>query len=432
MSNIWINVSDLIVHVKRAKGMRVRGIPRVILNYAYYGCKNHNFRACIYCNSTSMWYEIDSQVIYDIYNQTNIDKTLSFIKQCYVTHCKHTLCNIVHKYKSKFDSLAFHALRHILTFRWLNVGLNPHLKLISFNGGDVLFNSGLSHHNVAIFDTIERNKRDLGIKLYSLVHDIIPISNNGEYHAFIYCEQFARYINRVINASDKIFTVSDFTKNEVMKYFKLSTDNIHTVPLGNNIIANGLVGTDVLLSNNLERKKYIMMVSTIEVRKNHIGLVKAWRNIVKNNKNNGCKLVIVGAIGWQISEFLQYIKQNAADLDGNFVILNRIQDRDLSSLYKNCLFTVFPSFMEGYGLPIVESFMNGKLCITSNVSSMPEVGGEYADYVNPRDISTIEEKISFYINNPEALAAKEEKIKSAKFSSWEEATSVLADFINEK
>jgi glycosyltransferase involved in cell wall biosynthesis len=99
--------------------------------------------------------------------------------------------------------------------------------------------------------------------------------------------------------------------------------------------------------------------------------------------------------------------------------MTEVSDDKLTELYENCLFTLYPSFEEGWGLPVEESMVYGKLCITSNRSSMPEVGKKYADYVEPDDINSIVNAIIQALD-PDYRKNREKLIQETfKPNSWE-------------
>ena len=107
------------------------------------------------------------------------------------------------------------------------------------------------------------------------------------------------------------------------------------------------------------------------------------------------------------------------EISKKITLLQGLSDNELAWLYKNCKFTVFPSFYEGWGLPIAEALSYGKCCISSNTSSMPEVGGELVEYVSPYDVAGMMAAIQ-HLNEDDAYRRRlESKIKSQyKPRSW--------------
>jgi glycosyltransferase involved in cell wall biosynthesis len=99
----------------------------------------------------------------------------------------------------------------------------------------------------------------------------------------------------------------------------------------------------------------------------------------------------------------------------------------LNTLYRNCLFTVFPSTIEGYGLPAAESMAYGKFCLASNATSIPEAAGIFADYFDPLDEAQMQAKIAHYIGDEQALREREALIKTATIKTWAEASAELVE-----
>jgi len=114
-------------------------------------------------------------------------------------------------------------------------------------------------------------------------------------------------------------------------------------------------------------------------------MYQAWRKLVKVlGPDRAPDLVFAGKQGWHGENVLYMVKHDPLVKD-KIIVKAGVGDRELDWLYKNCLFTLYPSLYEGWGLPVEESFIYGKMCVTTNVSSLPEVGGEFAEYVEPED-----------------------------------------------
>lgn len=155
---------------------------------------------------------------------------------------------------------------------------------------------------------------------------------------------------------------------------------------------------------------FVLCVCTIEARKNHVYLFLIWQRMIEDGIDVP-DLVFVGRPGWRVSELLDQIEASRF-LDGRLHILNGLTDEELSGLYDRCLFTAFPSFVEGWGLPVGESLAHGKVCVASSTSSIPEVGGEHVIYVDPFDITSGYAAISKLICHPEELGRLEERIRT--------------------
>ena len=109
-------------------------------------------------------------------------------------------------------------------------------------------------------------------------------------------------------------------------------------------------------------------------------------------------------------------------LDGKLVWLGQtdgVKEATLHGLYRACLFTMFPSLYEGWGLPVSESLAHGKLCIASNASSLPEAGGDLADYHAPEDVDRCLALVERAIFDPAYRTAREERIRREyEMPSW--------------
>ena len=129
-------------------------------------------------------------------------------------------------------------------------------------------------------------------------------------------------------------------------------------------------------------EEYVLCVATIEVRKNHMYQVRIWEQLIAELGDEVPKLVWVGKWGWQVEELRHHLDERGCVGDWLF-IFNDVSDDELEFLYSHCLFTIYTSFAEGFGLPIGESLAYKKPCIASNTTSMPEVGGRFVRYVEP-------------------------------------------------
>ncbi|MGD0025830.1 MAG: glycosyltransferase, partial [Xanthobacteraceae bacterium] len=122
-------------------------------------------------------------------------------------------------------------------------------------------------------------------------------------------------------------------------------------------------------------------------------------------------LIFAGQIGWLVDDLLADL--TASDyLDGKIVLMPGLSDAELRQAYRCCLFTVFPSLSEGWGLPIAESLMHGKFCVASNRTSIPEVGGSLIDYFDPSNDDDALAKIERLLLDPGYLTAREARLRA--------------------
>ena len=172
--------------------------------------------------------------------------------------------------------------------------------------------------------------------------------------------------------------------------------------------------------------RYVLYVSTIELRKNHRLLVRVWQRLLERHGTNLVpNLVFAGKIGWLVDDLLNDLE--ASDyLNGKIILLRSLSDAELQQAYRSCLFTVFPSLSEGWGLPIVESLAHGKFCVASNHTSIPEAGGSLIDYFDPLNEDDALAKIERPLIDPGYLAAREAQLRAEyRVRTWGECVHAL-------
>jgi glycosyltransferase involved in cell wall biosynthesis len=224
-----------------------------------------------------------------------------------------------------------------------------------------------------------------------MVHDLFPIELPD------YCEEGSvqRFESSFLEGMrywDFVLTNSSFTAESCLNHLRsrgLTTIPVVGVPLAHSFRRAGHDGAGRLppsYEGRLERP-FVLSVGTVEPRKNHISLIDAWSRLHATRPDLPT-LLIVGRRGWKSEATMARLE--ATGLLGDKILwVENISDSELEALYGACLFTVFPSLAEGWGLPIGESLIHGKVCVTSNRTAMPEVGGSCAVYVPPTDLNAM-------------------------------------------
>jgi glycosyltransferase involved in cell wall biosynthesis len=156
----------------------------------------------------------------------------------------------------------------------------------------------------------------------------------------------------------------------------------------------------------------VLFVSTIEIRKNHRLLVRVWRRLMERHGADAVPvLIFAGQIGWLVDDLLADLAASRY-LDGKIEHRPGLSDAELREAYRGCLFTVFPSLSEGWGLPVAESLAHGKFCVASNRAAIPEVGGDLIDYFDPTDDDDATAKIERALFEPGYLAVREARLRA--------------------
>ena len=234
-----------------------------------------------------------------------------------------------------------------------------------------------------------------------------------------------------------VFTISQASKDDIIKEYGVPEKRIAVTYPGikseirsaswrtkfNPSINSGLIlseveGIKMQNSKLLKDKygiedKYVLFVGTLQPRKNIVRLVEAL-SMLKSD----IKLVIVGKKGWMYEEILESPKK--FKIEDKVKFLDFVPDEDLPAFYKNALCFVLPSLYEGFGLPVLEAMKYGCPVITSNVSSLPEAGGDAALYVDPLSVEDIIEKLELLIKDEDLRKKLIKKgYEQAKKFNWE-------------
>lgn len=196
-------------------------------------------------------------------------------------------------------------------------------------------------------------------------------------------------LGRALRLASKVVVISEHTKRDLQKVFKAPTDKIVVIYPGLRIdFGQKLKEMDkeaVLKKFGLEAGKFFLWVSTIEPRKNLQGVLKA----VKMLKDQGerVKLAAAGKKGWYWEE--EFEGRKRWGLVDEVKYLGYVGGSEIEVLYKNCLGYVFPTLYEGFGLTVLEAMACRAPVLTSKVSSIPEVAGKAAIYVDPNNVEEI-------------------------------------------
>lgn len=259
----------------------------------------------------------------------------------------------------------------------------------------------------------------------SVIHDL----NFAHYHNIIR-RSHQRYMNyfypRFAKQATRIATVSEYSKNDIATTYGIPADKIDVVYDGahNNYRPQSPAQCKATRQRYTDGHPYIIFVSTIHKRKNLQGLLKAF-DIVKQTDSTGLRLVVVGQRAWWGEELAEtYNTMNHRD---DVIMVGRADAAELADLLSASVSLVYPSFFEGFGIPILEAMYAETAVVCSNTTSMPEVGGDAVLYCNPNSPESIAHAI-IQLRDPlvrDTLIEKG-KVQREKFS-WDRTASLLWD-----
>lgn len=251
------------------------------------------------------------------------------------------------------------------------------------------------------------------------VHDLVPLKFPERLPNLIIAAQKAR-LKWVKKESDLIIAVSKSTKRDLVELLGIPSEKIKVIleaPHSDvNIKEINNQKVEKIVNKYGVLEPYFLSVATLEPRKNISRVLEAMAEIPKP-----VKLVLVGRLAWGSEEIMQKIKK--LDLADRVILTGHISAEELAALYKRTLALIYVSLYEGFGLPVITAMENGVPVITSNVSSLPEVGGKAAIYVDPLSTSQLYQAMERVINfeRGERQGIIKKGLVQAKKFSWEKA-----------
>lgn len=287
----------------------------------------------------------------------------------------------------------------------------------------ILVLGGIWHGHFA--QDLTHIKLERGFRLVHIVHDMIPWRVPG-YVVEDLPAVYTTYSEAIFRIADGLIINSRNSKKDAEAFMK--ERGIKPPPSVVFRLADEAQSVAPQERKGVPKHGFILSVGTIEGRKNHMLLYYAYKEALRRGISLP-PLVIAGRNGWLTEDF-RYLIAHDPDIKGCISIHNGVTNSELTWLYEHCLFTIWPSFYEGWGMPVAESLAHAKLCLTSDTSSMPEIGPGLVDYFSPYDSNECLEKIQTYLD-PKTLAAKEKVIaKEYKVTTWYDMYTQIRNFID--
>lgn len=408
----WIDISEL-----KGWNGHFTGIQRVVFNVTkeLQGNPNLNIKLCRYDYRRNAFIETVYSFEEPAYNiskngkvkKTFVQKVTGRIKRLLPTQVKKTLKSII-----SFTSPPYVSIQ----------------KKVNFKKGDTLFIAG-AFWTGQLKGAI-KVRQEVNINITSILYDMVP-AIMPQLCTHVTEIDFNREIKKAIRLVDTWICISENTKRDLLKYaddhkLKIRAKDISIIRLGADINTSGKVIPPFTKKNT--PKKFLLFVSTVEARKNQHFVYQA----VKLAEQRGIALppiVLVGKHGWHSDDIASILRRDKG-IKKKIIWLENADDSRLRWLYKNCLFTIYPSLYEGWGLPVAESITYGKFSLASGVSSIPEVAGDLIDYFSPYDTEEFLSKIALYTKDTDLLKRRELKLKTFVQPTWKEIVRDLEALFN--
>ncbi len=257
-------------------------------------------------------------------------------------------------------------------------------------------------------------------------YDLIPVMLPQYFHVDAQLN-FSENLKAFATA-ERLYAISETTRTDLLEQTGID---------GRRVVAAGIAAGKVFSPRNIDAVKavlepfglrtrdYILVVGTVEPRKNHLRLMQAY-SLLRQRVASPPDLVIIGKMGWDFGQVLAYRADSA--LDHCIKILSDLPDNDLACFYSGALFSAYLSVYEGFGLPVLEAMACGSPVLTSDRSSMPEVAGGNAVLVNPYDVEAMAAAMQDLASDERMRTRlREQGMIRARHYTWQRSAQMIID-----
>jgi glycosyltransferase involved in cell wall biosynthesis len=302
----------------------------------------------------------------------------------------------------------------------------PELELSS---SDTFVSVGLDWDHSPVHE-IAKYLNKCGAKMVGACYDIVPILFPEFCVRQGLDQEFRRHFVDLAHAATRVCAISDNSRRDLIRFWidadiETRFPQVNVIPLGaaergRNLPELNMSEADTL-QHTLSCGDYVLYVSTLEARKNHRLLVNIWKELHRERGRACPRLIFVGMRGWGIDDLLNQIGRMHVFKDDKVTWLEGVSDALLAHLYAHCMFTVFPSMYEGWGLAATEALSYGKVCVIANNSSLPQAVQGLMPNFHPLDYFGWKDEISRLIDDQEYRYEVEQKITTEyKHRTWED------------
>lgn len=304
--------------------------------------------------------------------------------------------------------------------------------------GDTLLVLGAPWNRERYSDLARWLRDERRMRFGVLVHDLVPVRHPEWCHRGV-PRMFREWYADVLPFCDVVFANSRHTAADVEAWTRetgiVLNGAVQVLPIGSGFGAAGRETPGSPMPGLPAPGSYVLFVSTMEARKNHALLFRVWSLLLAavaegtRAAESVPDLVFAGRIGWLVADLLAQL-DNTKWLGGRVRFVADPDDAELRALYAGCLFTVFPSWHEGWGLPVTESLALGKPCLSSNAASLPEAGGPLCRYFDPGNVGSAYAAVAALLDDPAGLAAWEAEVRAGFVpTAWTRTAGALLEVV---
>ena len=262
------------------------------------------------------------------------------------------------------------------------------------------------------------------IKMLTVMHDI-GFAHRPQDLPNSWAKFYNKYSKKFAEKSRRVATVSEYSKKDIVDTYGINPEKI-------DVVFNGVKETfhpaePEEIKELTKNKEYFFYIGSLHPRKNIVNLLKGF-NQFKNSNNNNVKLVIGGDFLFQSNEIKSVL--NKLKHKDQIILTGRLTDEELNTWLSGAIALTYIPYFEGFGIPLLEAMKCKTAIITSNVTSLPEVGSDAAIYVNPESLDDIANGMNILYKNDEIRKELIEKgQKRLKYFSWDKSAKLLWESI---
>ena len=254
------------------------------------------------------------------------------------------------------------------------------------------------------------------------VHDVSYLEY-PQYFTRLRALQLKLTVKRTAESAARVLTPSEFSREAILRHYKVDPEKVVVV---HNAASPVFRPIERQLAASLVENKFqipgpfVLTVGDLQPRKNHLGLLHAFESVLREHPQLPHRMVFVGKETWYSKDLHRAVRQSG--IAERVYFTGFVEDADLAHFYAACDLFVFPSFYEGFGLPILEAMACGRAVVCSSVTAMPEVADGAAILFDPHSTAEMARAISDVLLDSE-LRARLERLgsqRAAQFS-WEQA-----------
>lgn len=257
------------------------------------------------------------------------------------------------------------------------------------------------------------------VKLVLTLHDL-SYKDFADMYSAVFRKYYEFVVPKALQRADKVLTISKYSYNRIIGEYDFVKNKIE-------FIYHGL-GEIFVYDKNTQRGNYLLYVGSMNDTKNFSSVIKAFKRC--ENLGYDLMMVMPTSANFHLDVSKQHLLEEA-QANPHIKIVDYVVQEELVKIYQKAKLFVFPSYHESFGFPILEAMACGTPVICSDVTSMPEIGGDAVVYCDPYDIEDIENKILSVLSDKELQEQMKIKgLQRASMFSWEKAAEAHIEIFN--